>query len=290
MINVLVTGGNGQLANCIKDAVIGIKEYNFIYVDIENLDITDELAVDFFFNLTQPSWCINCAAYTAVDKAETEFEIAKKVNANGPKILAGASKKYNTKFVQISTDFVFDGIKGSIYTEEDLTNPISVYGSTKLQGEQATVDGVDEHFILRTSWLYSEHCNNFMKTMLRLGSERDELKVVGDQIGTPTYAGDLAALIIKLIRKDSKAYGLYHFSNEGVASWYDFTMAIFDIAKVNCKVLPINTDGYPTPAKRPKFSFMDKSKIKSIFNIEIPYWRDSLKKVISKINSQETKS
>ncbi|WP_273275457.1 dTDP-4-dehydrorhamnose reductase [Maribacter polysiphoniae] len=282
MINVLVTGGNGQLANCIKDLVVGIKGYNFIYVDIEDLDITDELAVDRFFKLKKPAWCVNCAAYTAVDKAETDFELAKNVNVNGPKYLARASKKYKSKLIQISTDFVFDGIKGSTYTEEDPTNPISVYGSTKLEGEQVTIDGVDEHFILRTSWLYSEHGNNFMKTMLRLGSERDELNVVGNQIGTPTYAGDLAVLIVKLIKDDAVAYGLYHFSNEGVASWYDFTMAIFDLAKVDCKVLPINTDGYPTPAKRPSFSVMDKSKIKSTFNIEIPYWRDSLKQALAK--------
>ena len=280
MIDVLVTGGKGQLASCIKDLAVEIKGYNFIYVDVEDLDITDEQAVGSFFKLNKPSWCINCAAYTAVDKAETDFELAKNVNVNGTKYLARASKKYKSKLIQISTDFVFDGIKGSICTEEDPTNPISVYGGTKLEGEQVTIDEVNEHFILRTSWLYSEHGNNFLKTMLNLGSERNELSVVCDQIGTPTYAGDLAELIVKLIKSDSIAYGLYHFSNEGVASWYDFTMAIFDLAKVDCKVLPINTDGYPTPAKRPSFSVMDKSKIKSTFNIEIPYWRDSLKKCL----------
>tara|TARA_R110001583_G_scaffold82491_1_gene218779 strand:- start:18213 stop:19073 length:861 start_codon:yes stop_codon:yes gene_type:complete len=283
MINVLVTGGKGQLSSCIKDLVVGIKGYNFIYLDIEDLDITDEMAVDSFFKLKNPSWCINCAAYTAVDKAETDLELAKNVNVNGPKYLAKASKKYKSKLIQISTDFVFDGIKGSICTEEDPTNPISVYGSTKLEGEQVTINGVDEHFILRTSWLYSEHGNNFMKTMLRLGSERDELNVVCDQIGTPTYAGDLAAFIVKLIMDDANVYGLYHFSNEGVASWYDFTMAIFDIAQVNCKVLPIHTDGYPTPAIRPKFSVMDKSKIKSTFNLVLPYWRDSLRGCLKKL-------
>lgn len=280
MIQVIVTGGNGQLANCIRNAVAGLDEYNFSYVDLEELDITDKNAVDEFFKKTKPTWCINCAAYTAVDKAESDTELAKKVNIDGAKYLAQASKKYNSKFIQISTDFVFDGAKGSIYAETDKVNPLSVYGATKFEGEQVTTNEVDEYFIIRTSWLYSEYGNNFLKTMLRLGAERDELNVVSDQIGTPTYAGDLAELISEIIKKDSKAYGLYHYSNEGVASWYDFAKAIMEESKTTCKVLPIKTEAYPTPAMRPAFSVMDKSKIKTELEIEIPYWRDSLKKTI----------
>ncbi|MCL4115218.1 UNVERIFIED_CONTAM: hypothetical protein GTU68_006255 [Idotea baltica] len=283
MINVLVTGGNGQLASCIKDKASSFDKYNFIYVDLEDLDITDEKAVNQFFKLNEPAWCINCAAYTAVDKAETEVETAKKVNVNGPKYLARASKKHKSKFIQISTDFVFDGKSGIICTEEDPTNPVSVYGSTKLDGEQVTINEISEHFILRTSWLYSEHGNNFLKTMLTLGSERDVLNVVGDQIGTPTYAGDLAEIILKLISENSNSYGLYHYSNEGVASWYDFAVAIMNESKTDCKVFPIRTAAYPTPAKRPAYSAMDKSKIKSTLDIEIPYWRDSLITAINKL-------
>ena len=181
------------------------------------------------------------------------------------------------------TDFVFDGAKGSIYTEKDMVNPLGVYGATKFRGEQVTTNEIEEHFIIRTSWLYSEYGNNFLKTMLRLGNERDILTVVADQIGTPTYAGDLSELIVRLIKHDSEAYGLYHFSDEGVASWYDFAKAIMDESKTKCKVLPIKTEEYPTPAKRPAFSVMDKSKIKNTLKMEIPHWRDSLQKCLIKL-------
>lgn len=283
MIEVIVTGGKGQLAGCIRNAADGLDEYNFSYVDLDELDITDKNAVDVFFEKVEPSWCINCAAYTAVDKAESDTELAEKVNVDGAKYLAQASKNHNSKFIQISTDFVFDGLKGSIYSEMDDVNPLSVYGATKFDGEQMTSKEIEEHFIIRTSWLYSEYGNNFLKTMLRLGNEKDILNVVGDQIGTPTYAGDLAELIVSLIKYDSEAYGLYHYSNEGVASWYDFAKAIMDESKTDCKVLPIKTEGYPTPAKRPCFSVMDKSKIKNTLEMEIPHWRDSLKKCLIKL-------
>lgn len=283
MIEILVTGGKGQLASCIKNIADGLKEYNFSYVDLEEFDITDKVAVDQYFEKTKPTWCINCAAYTAVDKAESDIELAEKVNVDGAKNLARASEKHNSKFIQISTDFVFDGAKGSIYSETDVTNPLSIYGRTKLQGEQVTANEIDKHFIIRTSWLYSEYGHNFLKTMLRLGNERDILNVVCDQIGTPTYAGDLSELTMKLIMQDSQAYGVYHYSNEGVASWYDFAKAIMDESKTECKVLPINTEAYPTPAKRPAFSVMDKSKIKNTLEMEIPHWRDSLKKCLIKL-------
>jgi len=283
MMNVLVTGGNGQLASCIKDSANTLPDYKFIYVDLEDLNITDQDAVDSFFEKNEPVWCINCAAYTAVDKAESDTELAEKVNVDGSKYLAQASKKHNSKFIQISTDFVFDGAKGSIYTEKDMVNPLGVYGATKFRGEQVTTNEIEEHFIIRTSWLYSEYGNNFLKTMLRLGNERDILTVVADQIGTPTYAGDLSELIVRLIKHDSEAYGLYHFSDEGVASWYDFAKAIMDESKTKCKVLPIKTEEYPTPAKRPAFSVMDKSKIKNTLKMEIPHWRDSLQKCLIKL-------
>ncbi|MGI9552866.1 MAG: dTDP-4-dehydrorhamnose reductase [Aurantibacter sp.] len=283
MTKVLVTGGNGQLASCIKDVAGGLPGHDFTYIDLDELDITDKEAVDSFFEDYIPHWCINCAAYTAVDKAESEQEIAKKVNVDGARYLAEASKKRNARFVQLSTDFVFDGMQSSIYSETDKTAPLSVYGSTKLEGELAVADANPEHFVIRTSWLYSEYGHNFLKTMLRLGSERDTLNVVSDQIGTPTYAGDLAALIFKILKTDSPVYGLYHYSNEGVASWYDFAKAIMDESETECEVLPIKTEAYPTPAKRPTFSVMDKSKIKNTLNIEIPYWRDSLKKAIQLI-------
>ncbi|MRI01083.1 dTDP-4-dehydrorhamnose reductase [Kriegella sp. EG-1] len=287
MKNVLITGGNGQLASCIKDVVKDLNKYNFNFIDIEDLDITDENSVNTFFELQKPVWCINCAAYTAVDMAESDSDTAKSVNVVGPKLLALASKNNGTKFIQISTDFVFDGLKGTICTETDKTNPVSVYGDTKLKGEIAVINEVEEHFVLRTSWLYSEHGNNFLKTMLRLGSERDKLNVVCDQVGTPTYGGDLAQLIVNLIQNESTAYGVYHYSNEGVASWYDFAKVIMYERKITCKVLPINTDEYPTPAKRPAYSVMDKSKIKGTFNIEIPYWKDSLRKCLSKLNNND---
>jgi dTDP-4-dehydrorhamnose reductase len=280
MTKVLVTGGYGQLASCIKDIAAGLLGYEFTYIDLDELDITDKEAVDSFFEDHVPDWCINCAAYTAVDKAESELELAKKVNVDGARYLAEASKKHNARFIQISTDFVFDGKQNIPYTETDNTGPLSVYGSTKLEGERAVINSLGEHFIIRTSWLYSEYGNNFLKTMLRLGADRDTLNVVNDQIGTPTYAADLAALILKLLAADAWAYGVYHYSNEGVASWYDFAKAIMDESESECEVLPINTEAYPTPAKRPAFSVMDKSKIKKELKIEIPFWRDSLKKAI----------
>lgn len=283
MINVLVTGGNGQLASCIKTATKNLPDYDFTYIDLEELDITDRSDVFDFFEKTNPEWCINCAAYTAVDKAESEQDLARKVNTDGAKYLAEASKRQSTKLIQISTDFVFDGKQSTLYSETDNTKPLSVYGSTKLGGEQEVEKALKEHFVIRTSWLYSEYGNNFLKTMLRLGAERDILNVVSDQIGTPTYAGDLAEIIVKIITAENVTFGTYHYSNEGIASWYDFAKAIMDESGTSCKVLPIKTEAYPTPAVRPAFSVMDKSRIIEGLKIEIPYWRDSLKKCLINI-------
>lgn len=282
MITVLVTGGNGQLASCIKDVTNAYDGYTFIYTDYPDLDICDVSKVNDFFSLNTIDFCINCAAYTAVDKAEEEKDIAFEINSNGVKNLAKICSKYNTKLVHISTDFVFEGLRNMPYKETDIATPISVYGATKLQGEIEIQKSLAEHYIIRTSWLYSEHGNNFMKTMLRLAEFKDEIGVISDQIGTPTYAGDLAKVIMEIIHKDLKPFGLYHYSNSGVASWYDFAMAIFDISNSKIKVNPISTSEYPTAAKRPTFSLMDKTKIKTTVKIEIPYWRDSLTVCLNK--------
>tara|TARA_R110000744_G_scaffold89196_1_gene173537 strand:+ start:5699 stop:6550 length:852 start_codon:yes stop_codon:yes gene_type:complete len=283
MINVLVTGGNGQLATCIREYSKDQKDLNFLFVDSGQLDITDYNAVHTFFKKENISFCINCAAYTAVDQAETDKGIAEKVNVIGAKNLSQICKLFNAILIHISTDFVFDGMKATLYTEQDIVEPISVYGHTKLQGEIAIAESWEKHIIIRTSWLYSEYGNNFLKTMLRLGAERDSLGVVADQIGTPTYAVDLAKVIITIINKANPEFGIFHYSNEGVASWYDFAEAIFDISKTKVELSPIRTEAYPTPAKRPSFSVMDKAKIKSSLGIKIPYWRESLKECLLKI-------
>ena len=285
MKNVLVTGGGGQLAFCIMDAGRKHSDLNFIFADTDKLDITNQDEVSDFFRKHTFDYCINCAAYTAVDKAESEPELAKQVNEVGVKNLVESCEKHNAVFIHVSTDFVFDGSKNKPYTELDVPNPLGVYGETKLKGEKVA-RSYRKHFIIRTSWLYSEYGNNFLKTMLRLGKERDELGVVYDQIGTPTYARDLAEVILKIISSNSDKYGIYHYSNEGVASWYDFAKAIFDEAEISISLNPIKTDQYPTPAERPSYSVMDKSKIKENIDIKIPYWRNSLRNVLTIIKNE----
>ena len=285
MINVLVTGSNGQLARCIKDEIDPKLQLNFIFKNATDLDITNSENVALFFEKHQIDFCINCAAYTAVDKAESDKDNAVKVNELGAKNLAIECSKHNSTLIHISTDFVFDGDKSNAYLETDDTNPKGIYGLTKLKGELEIQKHASHYFIIRTSWLYSEHGNNFMKTMIKLSNEREVLSVVDDQIGTPTYAKDLAKVVLKIIETNSIKYGLYHFSNEGVASWYDFAKAIFDENQNEVKVKPIKTRSYPTPAKRPYFSVLDKEKIKENLEIEIPHWRDSLKKAISNLNN-----
>ncbi|WP_299318391.1 dTDP-4-dehydrorhamnose reductase [uncultured Maribacter sp.] len=285
MKNILVTGGNGQLATCLKEVSEEQGDLNFLFVSSKQLDITDYNAVNDFFKKNDISYCINCAAYTAVDKAETDIEAATKVNVVGARNLSKVCSLFNTILIHISTDFVFDGEKTSLYSEEDKETPICVYGQTKLKGEIAIAESWEKHIIIRTSWLYSEYGNNFLKTMLRLGAERDSLGVVADQIGTPTYAVDLVEVIIAVINMKEPEFGVFHYSNEGVASWYDFAEAIFDISKTKVELSPIRTEAYPTPAKRPTFSVMDKSKIKLSLGIKIPYWRESLRECILTIKS-----
>jgi len=281
MTTILVTGGNGQLASCIKDVEKQYDDLNIIYTYHLELDICELNQIQTFFKSNpQINYCINCAAYTAVDKAETEAEKAFEINATGAKNLAQVCNDHAAILIHVSTDFVFDGEKNEPYTETDVANPISVYGASKLQGEVEIQQALKEYFIIRTSWLYSEYGNNFMKTMLRLAETRDGISVVSDQIGTPTYAGDLAEIIIQIINTKTEKYGIYHYSNEGVASWFEFAKEIFKLTKNKIKVNPIPSIEYLTPAKRPKYSVLDKKKIIDVFKIDIPFWRESLKKVI----------
>ncbi len=283
MINILVTGSNGQLGNEIKKLTDEFPDFNFTFTDIAELDLTDELAVKNWFDINKPDVCLNCAAYTAVDKAEEDRDLAMLVNKTAVAILAKNCARLNTLLIHVSTDYVFDGKNFKPYIEEDNTAPISYYGLTKLQGEIAVEEYANRYLIIRTSWLYSIYGNNFVKTMIRLGKERDELGVVFDQIGTPTFAGDLAhAMLVaseQLYNKEVKE--LYHYSNEGVISWYDFAVAIMEEANLNCKVKAIESKDFPTKTNRPFYSVLNKSKIKNHLNIEVPYWRLSLKKMIT---------
>ena len=279
MITILVTGGNGQLASCIKDVSKAYKHLKFIYTSHKDLDISDLNQVEVFFNANKIDYCINCAAYTAVDKAEEDTEKAFNVNAIGVKNLTEFCKKHHVTLIHISTDFVFDGTKGNPYLETDIPNPLSIYGMSKLQGEIEIQKNLEAYFIIRTSWLYSEYGNNFVKTMLRIAETRKEISVVNDQIGSPTYAGDLAEVILHLIDSKTKEYGLYHYSNLGEISWFDFAKSIFEISNKMVKVKPITTAEYFTAAKRPYYSVLDKSKIISKLNISVPNWIDSLETV-----------
>ena len=291
---VLVTGANGQLGQAIQFISGNYPTIDFVFCDSKTLDITDLKNVQDVFNKFKPEYCINAAAYTAVDKAETETEKAHLINVVGAKNLAIVCKENNSVLLHISTDFVFDGNCSATqcstalpYSEIDTPNPTGVYGQTKLDGEKAIQETFDNYFIIRTSWVYSQFANNFMKTMLRLASERDSLSIVNDQIGTPTNAVDLAEALISIITKtrnlqseNHNFFGIYNFSNEGQCSWYEFAQKIFEINNVQINVQPIPTTSFPTPAKRPNFSVLDKTKIKNIFGVEIPSWETSLKNTI----------
>ena len=269
----LVTGCNGQLGTALQ-TLLGDKAK---YIDKEDLDLTNEDLVKEFFSNNNFEYVINCAAYTAVDKAETDYEQAHKVNALLPLYLA----KYAKRVVHISTDYVFSGSSHTPYTEEDPTSPISVYGKTKKQGEENTLEYADTAIIIRTAWLYSPHGNNFLKTMRKLGAERESLNVVFDQIGSPTNAYDLAEAIVKALPQiKSGEKEIFHFSNEGVCSWYDFASEIMEQSSLKCKIYPIESKDYPTPAHRPHYSVLNKKKIKQRFNIEIPHWKEGLKKCL----------
>ena len=287
---VLVTGANGQLGQSIQFIANQYPNVQFIYTDYQELDITNFESCLTVFAKYKPQFCINTAAYTAVDKAESESDKAHLINAVGPENLAKVCKEFNTILVHISTDFIFDGTSKVPYLETDIPNPKSIYGQTKLDGEIAIQKNWEKHFIVRTSWVYSQFANNFMKTMLRLASERDNLSVVNDQIGTPTNAVDLAEVLIVIIVSSFKfaspvrfhsgqvsSFGIYNFSNEGQCSWYDFANEIFHQKGIKIDLKPIPTSAYPTPAKRPAYSVLDKTKIKSTFDIKINDWQTSLR-------------
>ena len=282
-MNILLTGCNGQLGNEIQLLEKDYGQHRFFNTDVAELDITNQLAVADFVGRNEIDGIINCAAYTAVDKAEDNKELCTTLNTVAPAYLAAAVEKRGGWIVQVSTDYVFNGKAHKPYMETDTPSPDSVYGSTKLAGELGVQKFCKRAMVIRTAWLYSTFGNNFVKTMIRLGKEREELGVVFDQIGTPTYAGDLAKAIMTAVEKGIKP-GVYHFSNEGVTSWYDFTKAIHRIAGITtCKVRPIHTSEYPTPANRPHFSVLDKTKIKETYDMEIPYWEESLHKCIEKL-------
>lgn len=278
---VLVTGSGGQLGQSLQFIAKNHSEIDFVFCDSTQLDITNKIEVEAIFNQTKPNFCINAAAYTAVDKAESEYETAELINAIGAINLAEVCKEFEVVLLHISTDFVFDGNKKTPYKEVDNTNPSGVYGQTKLDGELAIQAIWHKHYIVRTSWVYSQFANNFLKTMLRLASERTTLSVVNDQIGTPTNAIDLAETLVEIIIKTNQQpandnFGIYNFSNEGQCSWYEFAKKIFEFNNIQIDLKPIPTIDFPTPAKRPKYSVLDKSKIIDTFGLQIKSWEESL--------------
>lgn len=285
-MNIWVTGANGQLGNEMQVLARENLQHTYFFTDVQELDICDEQAVYAYVSEHKIDIIVNCAAYTAVDKAEDNVELCDKLNNIAPGYLARAAQANGAAMIQVSTDYVFDGTAHIPYTEEEPTCPASVYGSTKLAGEQNVMDHCEKAMVIRTAWLYSIYGNNFVKTMIRLGQERDSLGVIFDQIGTPTYANDLAQAIFAAINK-GVVRGIYHFSDEGVCSWYDFTIAIHRLAGIaSCKVKPLHTADYPAKAPRPHYSVLDKTKIKDTFGIEIPHWEESLKRCINQLRME----
>ena len=287
MYNILVTGASGQLGSEIRALSDNYPNYNFFFTDIEQLDICNYESVAYFNKSNKINAIINCASYTAVDKAEEQYEIANKINHLAVANFAQIAKENQIKYIHVSTDYVFDGTAYKPYTEADIPNPQSVYGKTKLDGEAAVLKiNPANSIIIRTSWVYSSYGNNFVKTMIRLGKERSEFNVVADQIGTPTYAGDLAAAILTILPQlNNSSVELFHYSNEGICSWYDFAKAIFELTHIAISVNPIESSQYPTPAQRPFYSVLNKNKIKESFDCKIPYWKDALIVCIQEMNS-----
>lgn len=285
MKKVLLTGANGQLGRALHSLLGKDAKYQVVYTDVDTLDLTDADAVDNLIGGHGFNYVVNCAAYTDVNRAETDEMTCRRVNADAVANIAKSSHKHDAKLIHVSTDYVFNGEQFHPYVETDEPDPQSAYGRTKLAGETLLSSFAPDGIIIRTAWLYSENGNNFLKTMLRLGNEKHEISVVSDQIGTPTYTTDLAIAIKAILDADEWHSGIYHFSNEGVASWYDFATAIMKIAKLECKVNPISTKDYPTPAKRPFYSVLDKTLIKDTYGIEIPHWEKSLLQCINNIKS-----
>lgn len=285
MLKILVTGSNGQLGSQLRKISTAFRDCDFLFTDLPELDITSVIRVDRALSEYKPDWLINCAGYTAVDKAETDQEAAQKLNGDAPALLSKLSAKYDTRLIHISTDYVFDGRNYRPYTEDQAKSPEGIYARSKALGEELVIANNPEAIIIRTSWLYSVYGNNFMKTVLRLGTEKGTMRIVSDQVGTPTWTGDLANAIMTMIEKNTNA-GVYHFSNEGVCSWYDFAKAIVELQDIPCTVEPINTKDYPLPAPRPFYSVLDKSLFKATTGMTIPHWRDSLKQCLKHLNEQ----
>jgi dTDP-4-dehydrorhamnose reductase len=283
---ILVTGSNGQLGNELRDLASSFPQYDFVFTDVEELSITDADAVERIFSDLQPSYLINCAAYTAVDKAESEKELNNQINGRAVGILASASKKYRTRFIHISTDYVFNGNASQPLKEDDQVDPVNAYGASKLLGEQLALQNNPETIIIRTSWVYSFYGKNFVKTMMRLMKEKESIGVVNDQIGSPTYAADLAEAVMQIISSGKWVPGIYNFSNEGVISWFNFANEIKALINSSCIVNPLTTEQFPTPAKRPKYSVLNKTKIQQTFSVQLRDWRESLKECIDKLNAQ----
>jgi dTDP-4-dehydrorhamnose reductase len=288
---ILVTGASGQLGKEIQQLSSSFPEYEFIFLSKEDFPVNDFAAITNSFKTYRPNYCINCAAYTAVDKAESEKESAFRINGDAAGVLAAACKEYDCRFIHISTDYVFDGKGSTPYKEDSPVYPQSVYGASKLEGEKQALQFNSDSIIIRTSWVYSRFGKNFVKTMLKLMNEKDEINVVDDQIGSPTYAADLAETVLQIIgiltnvqtRHALSLHGIYHYSNEGVISWYDFAVAIKELSGSSCKVNPVPSSQYPTPAKRPAYSVLDKTKIQQTFGIALKDWKQSLKVCIGKI-------
>ena len=283
MKTILITGSNGQLGSEMQEASKRFTAFNYIFTDVAELDICDKTALENFVTENKVDIIVNCAAYTAVDKAEDDQELCYKINRDAVRNIGEVAAKNQLKVVHISTDYVFDGTNHIPYTEDMPVCPASVYGKSKLDGETALNDVCESAIIIRTSWLYSVYGNNFVKTMMRLGKERDELNVIFDQVGTPTNAADLADTVLRILSAENFITGIYHFSNEGVCSWYDFTKTIHRMAEIDCNVHPIETKDYPTRTPRPHYSVLNKAKIKTNYQISIPYWEDSLKKCIEQL-------
>ncbi len=285
MNNVLITGANGQLGSELREICHNDGKFQFFFTDVNDLDITDRESVDDFLAKNKINFVVNCAAYTQVDRAEDDEQKAGLINHIAVKYLAESCKKHDTFFIHISTDYVFDGKNNVPYIEDYQTEPLGVYGLTKLNGEKTVENSGCKHIIVRTSWLYSSFGSNFVKTISRLVKEKEELKVVVDQVGTPTYAGDLAKMILSILQSENREekQGIYHFSNEGVCSWYDFAVQIRNLVGSKCEITPCHSDEFPAKVKRPNFSVLDKTKIKETFNYKIPYWLDSLKTCMEKL-------
>ena len=291
MKNILVTGANGQLGNEMRVLSLENKEYNYFFTDVAELDICDEKAVMAFVKENEIDVIVNCAAYTAVDKAEDNQELCAKLNSEAVGYLAKAAEENQAEFIQISTDYVFDGTNYVPYRETEPTCPNSVYGVTKLAGEKKALEYCSKAMIIRTAWLYSAFGHNFVKTILRLAEERPEINVVNDQIGTPTYAEDLAKAIVKIMANDDRVEheGIYHYSNAGVCSWYDFAVEIVRLSGLNCRVNPVTTAEYPTKTHRPAYSVLDKTKIKHTFGVEVPEWQEALRRMMGEISGEQRK-